>query len=298
KNSTIKIDTTAPVTTAVGTKINGSSYTFGTWAYDNVTVNLTCSDGSGSGCNRTRYCISTVNNCTPNVTYSGPVLMSSEGIYYIRYQSIDNVNNTEGTENRTVMVMVYRAPILNFTAYPALFTRDRNNYFEISYLALNRSVTKLTVDNKNYTMSCNDTNCWATVRSRRGFHTYHAWMSDTAGRNTTTATFNFTVDYTRPRTSYTSASVRNHASVVDSAFFQVRYYETNLGNATFYVTDTGTLTTTAYLANCSTGARGHCNATVSSLTDGHSYSYYAVVYDLAGNMRRLSSRTFSFSESP
>src|SRR5438093_962030 len=63
----------------------------------NAQVNITCADEvGGSGCNSTspKYCIDQTDSCTPNQTASiGPLLVSQEGLAYIRYQSTDNVGN-------------------------------------------------------------------------------------------------------------------------------------------------------------------------------------------------------------
>ena len=308
KSSTIMIDTTAPSTAASAVMGNGSAYTFGTWAFWNATVTLNCTDAS-SGCNRTLYCVDTTNNCTPSTTYTAPVLIDDEGTNYIRYYSTDNVSNTESTKNQTVSV--YLAPMLAFTSNPELYTPNRANYFEISYLAMNRSTARLTVDNTNYTMTCNDTHCWATVTSRKGLHTYKAWMIDTSSRTGNTSTYNFTVDYTPPRAYYTSLTVRNGGTVGATGFFQVRYYEINLKNGTVYLNDTTANTTSSYGMTCETGGLRLCNLTLTSTDDdgfsitsggeliiGHTYKYYVTVFDLADNSRTLKVRRFTVVGSP
>ena len=99
KSSTVKIDASAPTTTA-----NGNGYTFGNWSSSNVTVSLSCDDSSGSGCATTYYCTDTNNSCTPSTTYSGNVEISTGGTSYIRYYSTDNAANSETAKSSTVRI--------------------------------------------------------------------------------------------------------------------------------------------------------------------------------------------------
>ena len=86
-SSTIKIDTTAPVTVVSETR-DGNA----------ITKTLTCTDTSGSGCTYTYYCIDTptspVGECTPTTVYSSPVSYQIEGATYFRYYSLDAMSNT------------------------------------------------------------------------------------------------------------------------------------------------------------------------------------------------------------
>jgi len=91
------LDTTAPSTTATA-----GSYTFGTLSIPDVTVTLSCSDGSGSGCLTTYYCISENDTCTPNTVYTNPVSVGSTG--YIRYYSTDSVSNNESISSKVVRI--------------------------------------------------------------------------------------------------------------------------------------------------------------------------------------------------
>jgi len=101
---TIKIDTTPPTTTIYGYKEDGSDYSFNTWTNsDYINITLSCSD-SVSGCNITKYCIDTTNSCSPNETYNGTITINSEGEYYIRYYSKDNVNNQESINSKIIKI--------------------------------------------------------------------------------------------------------------------------------------------------------------------------------------------------
>lgn len=64
------------------------------WQNSNFDVVLTPSDAL-SGVASTKYCISSTNDCTPNIEYSGPVPVSEEGEKYLRYSSKDKAGNNQ-----------------------------------------------------------------------------------------------------------------------------------------------------------------------------------------------------------
>jgi len=102
-NFTIKIDTTAPTTTASPTDSMGV-YTFTTWTKSNyVEVALSCSDTT-SGCQVTKYCNDTSNTCTPATTYTSTVNITTTGTSYFRYNSTDNVGKSETIKSGAIMI--------------------------------------------------------------------------------------------------------------------------------------------------------------------------------------------------
>ncbi|MBJ6725342.1 carboxypeptidase regulatory-like domain-containing protein [Geomesophilobacter sediminis] len=64
------------------------------------TVTLSCSDGGGTGCSATYYCLG--KGCTPHTAYSGPIAISEST--YLTYYSSDRVGNWERdkTERYTI----------------------------------------------------------------------------------------------------------------------------------------------------------------------------------------------------
>ncbi|MCX6775911.1 MAG: DNRLRE domain-containing protein [Candidatus Micrarchaeota archaeon] len=100
------LDGTAPTTTASASTCPpiDCPYTFGTWTNKTVSVTLTCSDGSGSGCNITKYCTDALNACPPSTTYTTAVPISTEGTSYIRYNSTDNAGNIETIKSSTIKI--------------------------------------------------------------------------------------------------------------------------------------------------------------------------------------------------
>ena len=78
----ITVDTTKPVTTAVpGVGVHAAP----------AAVELTCNDGTGSGCAKTVYCLG--QDCTTWKLYTGPIAFN--GQRYLSYRSLDNAGNWE-----------------------------------------------------------------------------------------------------------------------------------------------------------------------------------------------------------
>jgi len=106
----LKIDATPPTTSVIAVDAKGNSYTFGTKTEEAyVDVSLSCAD-HGAGCDTTLYCTDTDNTCTPNITYSSPVRISTLGTSYIRYLSNDMVGNTETVKSSTIWLAAYSRP--------------------------------------------------------------------------------------------------------------------------------------------------------------------------------------------
>ncbi len=94
------LDTTDPATIATA-----GSYTFGqTSSTANISVTLICSDGSGSGCLSTVYCTDQENTCTPATSYATPFSITSEGVTYVRFYSVDDAGRTESIRSETVVI--------------------------------------------------------------------------------------------------------------------------------------------------------------------------------------------------
>ncbi len=106
---------TDPTTTSSGTA-NSTAYNFGTWTRYPVYVTLTCVPG-GSNCANTTYCTDTTNICDPTnngTLYSTPIMVSTEGVSYIRYASENSASNWGDTGSSTVEIDT-TPPVINIT---------------------------------------------------------------------------------------------------------------------------------------------------------------------------------------
>ncbi|RLE12057.1 hypothetical protein DRJ04_06900 [Candidatus Aerophobetes bacterium] len=95
-----RIDKEKPTTSIKLSGVEGDNG----WYVSDVTVTLSCDDGSGSGCSETYYCVDQSDSCTPSVKYTGPFLISNEDINYVRYHSKDNVGNVEDVKSTEVKI--------------------------------------------------------------------------------------------------------------------------------------------------------------------------------------------------
>ena len=100
-------DTTPPVTNASILLPNGTLQDVSQWIKeDNAKIILNCSDGHGSGCKKTVYCIEKTQNCTPTKNFHEyiPLLFDKNltETYYLNYYSIDVDDNNEPVKNLTI----------------------------------------------------------------------------------------------------------------------------------------------------------------------------------------------------
>jgi type II secretory pathway pseudopilin PulG len=112
---TLNMRATSSGGTNTGTAINRTVDSANPTASDNwtdnwtvtspITVTITPSDGSGSGVSVTKYCVDSVDTCTPSTTgTSTPVTCASGSTctQYVRYAAWDNVNNASSIYSKRV----------------------------------------------------------------------------------------------------------------------------------------------------------------------------------------------------
>ena len=97
-------DTTAPESTASAKNADNSTYTFGDWTNQNVTVTFAATD-AGSGVKEIRY---TTNGTDPTAStgtvYSTPFTINTEGTTTLKWRAIDNAGNVEAVRSAVVKV--------------------------------------------------------------------------------------------------------------------------------------------------------------------------------------------------
>ena len=103
-------DLVPPVTLA-----NSMDYIFGTWSNTYLEINFTCSDINGTGCKQTYYCIDTTDICEPSITYNNSFSINTEGYFYLRFRSTDQVNNQEAITSKIIKIDK-TLPVINVTA--------------------------------------------------------------------------------------------------------------------------------------------------------------------------------------
>lgn len=114
-DGTVTIDSLAPVTTA------NPSVPFDTWTTASpVDITFSVNDGSGSGAasGYPKHCNDTNNTCTPDTSGADSVSCSADTVCvtYVRYNSVDNVGNTEAVQSGIVRQDRKAPAISGFTA--------------------------------------------------------------------------------------------------------------------------------------------------------------------------------------
>jgi len=217
KSETIKIDTTAPTTTATAVDDTGSSYTFNTWtssSYVNVTLN--CSDNI-SGCNVTQYCTDTVNTCTPSTTYSAPVQISTGGTSYIRFRSNDSVGNLETTKSETIKIDTTAPTVILVSPPDNNWTLDDPINFIFYYTNNDATANcKLYIDeilaDANATTQNNTNTTLQGSGVTEGNHTWQINCTDAVGNEGASAIRDIYVDRTKPTITLNSPATGNYTS--------------------------------------------------------------------------------------
>jgi len=98
-SDTIFLDTKNPTTTDDYVEKDG------VWQNSDQTITLTPSDPEpSSGVAWTKYCVDTENISTPDISYEEPIVISVEGIWYLRYHSADNAGNVQNIVSREVKI--------------------------------------------------------------------------------------------------------------------------------------------------------------------------------------------------
>jgi N-acetylneuraminic acid mutarotase len=99
-STTIKIDRTAPVTTAAVSNTDSSPYTMGDWTTKSVFWALSVDDSGGSGVASVFY---SINGGAVHI-FPAPVTFTSEGIYSLEFWSVDNAGNAETHQFGTIKI--------------------------------------------------------------------------------------------------------------------------------------------------------------------------------------------------
>lgn len=172
------IDTTAPVTTD---DVDSA------WHNTDVTIHLTCDDGvTGSGCATTYYTTDGTDPTTSSPSGSS-VTLSTDGIYTIKYFSVDNAGNAEAVKTAANQVHLDKtAPDVTITT-PA----DSAIYIKNHIVNANWSATDALsgIDTAVGTVASGS----AIDTSTLGSHVFTVTATDVAG-NTTIKTIHYTVE--------------------------------------------------------------------------------------------------------
>lgn len=196
----IWIDKTDPTTTATAVNADTSTYTFGDWTNQAVTVTLTPSDGDGSGVASTFYKL----DGATKVTYATPITISSDGSHTLEFWSVDNAGNVE--KHQTVDINIDEsAPTTDATATNA----DTTTYKFGDWTNQDVTVTLTASDDDGsgvastqYILDSGSQTAYSSpiTISDEGTHTLEFWSVDNAGNEETHQTVSIKIDKTAPTT--------------------------------------------------------------------------------------------------
>jgi uncharacterized repeat protein (TIGR02543 family) len=153
-----------------------------------VTVTLSPSDGTGSGVASTKYCVDTMNSCTPNTTgtsVSVSCASGSECVQYVRYFSTDNVGNQETTKSSNPIRQDLKPPVGTVSINSgATYTNSTSVTLTLSCTDSASGCSQMQFSNDNVTYSTPETyttsKAW-TLTSGDGTKTVYAKFKDTIG---------------------------------------------------------------------------------------------------------------------
>ena len=244
-----RIDTTAPVTTAVATSPpGGASYTFNTWSDENVKVTMSSVDG-GVGFDAAifpKYCTDTDNTCDPNTFISSGVTISTEDVSYIRYNATDRLGNSEAINSQIIKIDSID-PLISIV-FPINNTNWTNINLNVNYIRSDTNLAYCWYSNDSYSVnSTPDSTCnnITGVVWSEGQHNVTIWANDSANRESFSR-ISFTIDLTNPDINITfPINNSNHTDVTLDVEFTRS--DANLFNC-WYSNDSYSVNIT--LANC------------------------------------------------
>ena len=196
-----RIDITPPITTAVATSPpDGDSYTFNTWADEDVKVTMSSIDlGVGvDTANFPKYCTDGINTCDPNTFISTGVTISTEGVSYIRYNASDKLGNAETINSKIVRIDSIN-PDLNIT-FPQNNSNTSNVNLDVNYTTSDTNLAYCWYSNDSYSKVYNLATCGTNITTivwSEGQHNVTVWANDSAG-NINASNVSFTIDTTNP----------------------------------------------------------------------------------------------------
>ena len=205
KTATVRVDQSAPTTTAAGLQATSTTG----WRAGVQTVTLTPSDGSGSGVATTTYQI----DGGAAATYGAPFAVSGAGSHKVTYWSTDNVGWVEGAHTGYVNIDA-SAPVTTATG---LQTDDHSGWRNAA-----QTVTFARSDSGGsglahtfYTVDGGSqlTYAAAVAVGGSGSHVISYWSVDNAGNAEAAHTGYVNVDGSAPTTSAYAATVKHGKKV-------------------------------------------------------------------------------------
>lgn len=261
----VTIDGTAPTTTDSGTD--------SAWHNSNVTVTLTCNDGTGTGCDVIYW---NTDGTDPTIaSHQGAgntVVLSSDGQYTVKYFSVDAVGNAEAVKTAANVVKIdMTAPDTTINSGPSGTIATDSPSFTFSSSEVN-STFECQMDGAGFS-ACTSPMAYSGLS--QGAHTFDVRAIDQANNvDPTPATQSFTVDTVAPTTTSSGIDASWHNTDVQVT---LSCSDATSGCATTYYTTDGSVPTVL-------SAQYSAPFTL-SVTGTYPIKYYSV--DAVGNVEAV-----------
>ena len=267
-------DNTAPTTTAAPTG--------GTFNTDQ-TVTLSCSDGFGTGCDKTYY---SMDGSNPTIEYSSAISIPSNATTILKYYSKDLTGNSETIKSQTYIIDTI-APNTTINSNPKALINSNSATFTFSS------------DDGSATFQCKmDSGAYATCTSPKNYtslaegeHTFTVKAKDSANNeDQTPATNIFAVDTQAPTISNASPNNQTFSNTTTSTNLTLNTTETAICR---YAATSGT--DYASMTSFDTTNNTSHSTFISGLNIGTTYDYYILCQDTATNESGEEHLTFSIA---
>ena len=274
ETETLKIDTAPPVTTA---SLSGTAGTNG-WYTGSVQVALSATD-AGSGVASTWYAV----DGGTLQTYNGsPFTVTDDGTHTVTFYSMDNAGNQESDETTTFKIDTV-PPVSN----ASLSGTAGNNGWYTASVKVTLAATDATsgVASTDYRIDGGTLHTYGgspfTVTGD-GTHTVTFYSVDNAGNQEPTRTATIKIDTTPPTSTVAALPAVEHGSSFSVSWSGLDGANgSGIASYSVYVSDNGG--PLKALVSNTTGT----SATFGGAQDGHTYGFYCVATDKAGNVQSM-----------
>jgi hypothetical protein len=200
------IDSVAPTTS--GGITAGTAGTNG-WYTSDVTYTLTPADAT-SGVATTLYCVDTANSCSPSLTYSVALTLSTESATnYVRWASTDNAGNVQTTQTSGAIKIDKTAPavtaitsVAGDTSAPYYDTTDNSSTAVVYTASADATACKWNTTDVVYSSmanTCASTSSCTLNLAGDGSKTVYLRCTDDAGNVSASSwTLSYIIDSTAP----------------------------------------------------------------------------------------------------
>jgi hypothetical protein len=266
-------------------------------SYSNInTIRIYLYNSTGGLVNNTNVsAASSSMNTTGFINFTG----LSEGVYYVNATANDSSGNENLTGPTRIITLDTTNPLISFgSAMSASGSYVNRNWIYVNVTSTDTYLKNLTIYLYNSDKSLNRSNTTTTSPNSinytslaDGIYFFNATAYDYSRNSNSTVTGNLTVDTINPLiTNGTGTDNNGTTTAVNRSwiYFNASLSESNPSNITFYLYNTTSQVNATTYSLSSTASNNTVNWT--RLINGN-YTYYATIFDKAGNYNSSINRT-------